>query len=126
VTAARPPPTLPARRSDRQERRAAHEQSQPPRLPCETPGRSQCRRARRPVRAFVEGLETYEFIDLGDGRTEHRWLRRADDRTPEGIRAFEEAFASMKEFAADPSWGDQLRGPLAEDAAMYGLDRPLS
>jgi hypothetical protein len=74
---------------------------------------------------FVEGLETYEFIDLGDGRTEHRWLLRADDRTPEGIRAFEEAIALMKEFATDHSWGDQMRGPVAEDAAMYGLDRPV-
>ena len=75
---------------------------------------------------FVEGLETYEFIDLGDGRTEHRWLLRADDRTPEGIRAFEEATAFLKEFSTDPSWGDQMRGPIAEDAAMYGLDRPVS
>jgi hypothetical protein len=36
------------------------------------------------------------------------------------------AIALMKEFAADPSWGDQMRGPIAEDAAMYGLERPLS
>ncbi|MDP9336505.1 MAG: DUF2652 domain-containing protein [Actinomycetota bacterium] len=74
---------------------------------------------------IVEGLETYEFIDLGDGRTEHRWLLRADDRSPEGIRAFEESFALLKEFATDPSWGDQMRRPIAEDAAMYGLDRPV-
>ncbi len=75
---------------------------------------------------FVDALETYEFTDLGDGRTEHRWLLRADDRTPEGISAFEAAFAFLKAFSTNPSWGDQLRGPIAEDAAMYGLDRPVS
>jgi Protein of unknown function (DUF2652) len=75
---------------------------------------------------FVDSLETCEFIDLGDGRTEHRWLLRADDRTPEGISAFEETIALLKEFSTDPSWGDHLRGPIAEDAAMYGLDRPVS
>ncbi len=75
---------------------------------------------------FVESLETYEFIDLGDGRTEHRWLLRADDRTPEGISAFKQAIASLQEFSTDPSWGDQVRGPIAEDAAMYGLDCPVS
>jgi hypothetical protein len=75
---------------------------------------------------FVECLETCEFIDLGDGRTEHRWLLRSVDRTPEGMRAFEEKVAILKQFAADPSWGDQMRGPIAEDAAMYGLDHPES
>ena len=48
----------------------------------------------------------------------------SDDRTPEGLRAFEEALRFLKEVAADPSWGDQMRGPIAEDAAMYGLDHP--
>jgi len=74
---------------------------------------------------FVQCLETCEFIDLGDGRTEHRWLLRADDRSPEGLRAFEESIAFLKAVAADPSWGDQMRRPIAEDAAMYGLDRPV-
>jgi hypothetical protein len=75
---------------------------------------------------FVDGLETYEFIDLGDGRTEHRWLLRADDRTPEGLRAFEEATAFLKEISTHPTWGDQMRRPIAEDAVMYGLDRPAT
>jgi Protein of unknown function (DUF2652) len=75
---------------------------------------------------FVKGLETYEFIDLGDGRTEHRWLLRADDRTSEGLRAFEESLAFLKEISTHPTWGDQMRRPIAEDAAMYGLDRPAS
>ena len=73
---------------------------------------------------FVECLETCEFIDLGDGRTEHRWLMRSVDRTPEGIRAFEECVAIFREFSADPSLGDQMRRPVAEDSAMYGLDPP--
>ncbi|MDP9335784.1 MAG: hypothetical protein M3Q30_21105, partial [Actinomycetota bacterium] len=73
---------------------------------------------------FVEGLETCEFIDLGDGRTEHRWLLRADDRTPEGLRAFEESNAFLKEISTHRTWGDQMRRPIAVDAVMYGLDRP--
>jgi hypothetical protein len=75
---------------------------------------------------FVEGMETYEFIDLGDGRTEHRWLLRADDRTPEGLRAFEEKTELLKAWSSEPWWGDQMRFPVAEDAAMYGLDRPVA
>lgn len=74
---------------------------------------------------ILEGLETYEFIDLGDGRTEHRWLLRADDRTPEGLRAFEEHTALLKEWSREPWWGDQMRFPVAQDAAMYGLDHPV-
>jgi len=73
---------------------------------------------------FVECLETCEFIDLGDGRTEHRWLLRSVDRSPEGIRAFEEAFALLKEISTHPTWGDQMRRPIVEDAAIYGLDHP--
>ncbi len=73
---------------------------------------------------FVDALETYEFIYLGDGRTEHLWLLRADDRSPEGLRAFEESGAFIREISTQPTWGDQMRHPIAEDAAMYGLDRP--
>jgi hypothetical protein len=75
---------------------------------------------------FVECLETCEFIDLGDGRTEHRWLLRSVDRTPEGLRAFEECAAFLREISAEPTWGDQMRVPIAEDAAMYGLDQPVA
>src|ERR1039458_7191973 len=74
---------------------------------------------------FVESLETYEFIDLEDGRTEHRWLVRSVDRSPEGMRAFEEATAFFSEISTHPTWGDQMRRHIAEDAAMYGLDRPV-
>lgn len=73
---------------------------------------------------ILEGLETYEFIDLGDGRAEHRWLLRADDRTPEGLRAFDEHTALLKEWSRQTWWGDQMRFPVAQDAAMYGLDHP--
>lgn len=75
---------------------------------------------------FVETLETYEFIDLGDGRTEHRWLLRSIDRTPAGIHAFEVCTAWVREISTHPTWGDQMRRPIAEDAAMYGLDEPVS
>jgi hypothetical protein len=73
---------------------------------------------------FVECLETCEFIDLEDGRTEFRWLLRSIDRTPKGMRAFEESGAFLKEISTHPTWGNQMRRPIAEDAAMYGLDRP--
>ena len=53
-------------------------------------------------------------------------LLRADDRTPEGLRAGEEALAFLKEISTHPTWGDQMRRPIAEDAAMYGLDHPVS
>jgi hypothetical protein len=75
---------------------------------------------------FVDALETYEFIALGDGRTEHRWLLRSVDRTPEGIDAFEATVALFSEMSTHPTWGDQMRRPIAEDAAMYGLDEPVS
>ena len=74
---------------------------------------------------FVEGLETYEFNALEDGRTEHRWLLRADDRSPEGLRAFEEATAFLREISTHATWGDQMRRPITDDASMYGLDRPV-
>ncbi len=73
---------------------------------------------------FVAGMETYEFNQLEDGRTEHRWLLRSADRSPEGMNAFEETIAIFRAIADDPSWGDQMRGPILEDAAMYGLDGP--
>jgi hypothetical protein len=71
---------------------------------------------------FVESVETYEFRELDDGRTEHRWLLRCEDRSPEGLRAFHEATSVLQQFATEPWWGDQMRGPIAEDAAMYGLN----
>lgn len=73
---------------------------------------------------FVEAIETYEFNELEDGRTEHRWLLRSVDRSPEGMRAFEETNAAIAQFAAERWWGDQMRGPIAEDAEMYGLNEP--
>ncbi len=71
---------------------------------------------------FVECIETYEFNALEDGRTEHRWLLRSIDRSPEGMQAFETAWSNLQAFAAEPWWGDQMRGPIAEDQAMYGLN----
>ncbi len=73
---------------------------------------------------FVAALETYEFNDLGDGRTNYRWLLRAVDRSAEGMHAFEAATAWISEISANPTWGDHMRRPIAEDAAMYGLDAP--
>ncbi len=72
----------------------------------------------------VEMFETYEFNLLDDGRTEHRWLVRVIDRSPEGRQEFEKATALIREFATQPWWGDQLRGPIAEDSGMYGLNEP--
>lgn len=69
-------------------------------------------------------LETYEFNALEGGRTEHRWLVRSIDRSPEGMQAFEAATSRMREFATQPWWGDQLRGPMAEDSAMYRSNEP--
>ena len=74
----------------------------------------------------VEMFETYEFNALEGGRTEHRWLTRSIDRSPEGMQAFEEAGSVLREFATQPWWGDQLRGPIAEDSAMYGSNEPAS
>ena len=73
---------------------------------------------------FVESIETYEFLPLDDGRTEHRWLLRAVDRTPEGLEAFERAMAFVRALSSDPRWGNQMRKPIAEDAALYGLNEP--
>ena len=73
---------------------------------------------------FVGAVETYEFNELGDGRTEHRWLLRCSDRSPEGLRAFAEKNADLIDFATQPWWGDQMRNPIAQDAEMYGLDEP--
>jgi len=70
------------------------------------------------------GMETYEFNLLEDGRTEHRWLLRSADRSPEGIDAFEEGIALFRALGDLPTWGDQMRGPILEDAAMYGLGDP--
>jgi hypothetical protein len=75
---------------------------------------------------FVAGLETYEFNVLDDDRTEHRWLIRCQDRSPEGLAAFEAKNVVLRDFAAQPWWGDQMRGPIAEDQAMYGLNEPAS
>jgi hypothetical protein len=41
------------------------------------------------------------------------------------MRAFEEATAFFSEISTHPTWGDQMRRPIAEDAAMYGLDRAV-
>ena len=71
---------------------------------------------------FVECLETYEFNPLGDGRTEHRWLLRSIDRSPEGLAAFEAATELIRDLSSEPTWGDQMRNPIAEDAAIYGMD----
>ena len=73
---------------------------------------------------IIRALETYEFKVLDDGRTEHRWLVRSTDRSPEGMRAFEEGTAVLRQFATEPWWGDQMRGPIVEDRAMYGLSEP--
>ena len=75
---------------------------------------------------FVESLETYEFNALEDGRTEHRWLLRSIDRSPEGMKAFEAAMSDIKALATEPWWGDQMRVPIAEDEAMYGLNDKAS
>jgi hypothetical protein len=74
---------------------------------------------------FVEAMETYEFNRLDDGRTEHRWLLRSADRSPDGMSAFEATVALFRDLATQPTWGDQMRRPIAEDAAMYGLDHPV-
>jgi hypothetical protein len=37
------------------------------------------------------------------------------------MAAFEAAASVLRMMAADPSWGDQMRNPIAEDAASYGL-----
>ncbi len=75
---------------------------------------------------IAEMFETYEFNALKDGRTEHRWLVRSIDRSAEGMRAFAAATSVLREFATQPWWGDQLRGPVAQDSSMYGLDEPAS
>lgn len=75
---------------------------------------------------FVEWLETCEFNAIEGGRTEHRWLLRSKDRSPEGMQAFEAATSALRTFAAEPWWGDQMRGPIAEDSAMYGLNEPAN
>jgi hypothetical protein len=74
---------------------------------------------------FVECLETYEFHAVEGGGTEHRWLVRAVDRTNEGMAMFEDGVAPFRELSSEPWWGDQMRAPIAEDAAMYGLGEPL-
>lgn len=71
---------------------------------------------------FVAATETYEFNLLDDGRTEHRWLIRCADRSPEGLEAFRTKNAVLIDFAAQPWWGDQMRLPVAQDAEMYGLN----
>jgi hypothetical protein len=73
---------------------------------------------------FVAATETYEFNLLDDGRTEHRWLVRCADRSPEGLEAFRTKSAMIIDFAAQPWWGDQMRHPIAQDAEMYGLTVP--
>ena len=74
------------------------------------------------MQIFVESLETYEFNALADGRTEHRWLLRSIDRSPEGMAAFDAVVAVLRELSADASWGDQMRVPIADDAEMYGMN----
>jgi hypothetical protein len=73
---------------------------------------------------FVAAVETYEFNALDDGRTEHRWLLRCNDRSPEGLEEFRTKNAVMSDFAQQSWWGDQMRFPIAQDAAMYGLGEP--
>ena len=75
---------------------------------------------------FVAALETWEFNDLGDGRTRYRYLVRATDRSPDGMAAFEPIAAFFREMITQPTWGDQTRRPIAEGAAMYGLDAPAN
>lgn len=81
--------------------------------PLETPGVDE------PI--TVDMYETFEFNALDGGRTEHRWLVRAIDRSPEGMQAFRDATALMREITTQPWWGDQLRGPVAQDIEMYGM-----
>ena len=76
---------------------------------------------------FVGAVETYEFNELGDGRTEHRWLIRCSDRSPEGLKAFAEKNADLIDFATQPWWGDQMRNPSPRTprcTASTGLTRP--
>lgn len=69
-----------------------------------------------------KAIETYEFQPLDDGRrTLHRWMLQATDRSPEGMAAFEEAVSIARMLSDMPTWGDQMRDPVAEDAAVYGL-----
>jgi hypothetical protein len=70
---------------------------------------------------IVECIETYDFEPLDEGRTRVWWLLRSVDRTEEGMAAFELAAALLRVMAAEPWWGDQMRNPIAEDAASYGL-----
>jgi hypothetical protein len=74
---------------------------------------------------FVAATETYEFNALDDGRTEHRWLVRCTDRSPEGMETFRNKNAVVIDFATQPWWGDQMRHPIAQDAEMYGLAEPV-
>ncbi|MFT5434641.1 MAG: hypothetical protein ACI9OJ_005355 [Myxococcota bacterium] len=75
---------------------------------------------------FVECLETYEFNALDHGRTEHRWLIRCADRSPEGMQAFEATMSDLRAMSSESWWGDQMRLPVAEDAATYGLTEPVN
>jgi hypothetical protein len=42
------------------------------------------------------------------------------------MAAFEAETSVLGEFATQPWWGDQMRGPIAEDSAMYGLNEPAN
>jgi len=70
---------------------------------------------------IVDCIETYHFEALENGRTRVWWLLRGIDRSDEGMAAFDAAAAVLRLMAADPSWGDQMRNPIAEDASSYGL-----
>ena len=70
---------------------------------------------------IVECLETYQFEPLDGGGTRVRWFLRSADRSANGMQAFESAAAFLRVMAAEPWWGDQMRNPIAEDAASYGL-----
>ena len=44
---------------------------------------------------------------------------------PKGSAPSKSPLHFSSEISTHPTWGDQMRRPIAEDAAMYGLDRPV-
>lgn len=66
-------------------------------------------------------VETCSFAPAADGATEFRWTIRSENRTAEGLAAFEVLASLIRDAATQPEFGDTMRHAIADDRATYGI-----